>query len=285
MPAESILRSNYREQMDDLGLTRPDSVEGFEYLLYETAAMRWTEEFPPDRPPEYLFHVDQVDSVAANIVGTSILADDPEVLFRTHELAYTHDLGRAVHMGKYHPVVGARMLEHMQADDAAIDFAVDHHRMGLGLPQLGEYSRAQAAIDYQEGRSNVDPVLIFHETYGLAGCAVLIADSSKAYTDPDNPNMSRIAPFSEELFEELMQRQFRLNEENPAKGYAPGSARHRTEIAGRDMILRMIDFLRDQYGIDYIRAIEQSQQDVPTRDAHVHDMWQEITEQEYAMAA
>ena len=89
----------------------------------------------------------------------------------------------------------------------------------------------------------------YDQTFGIAGIAAVVADLSKAYIDPVDIHRSVIDDLTPEKGEALLERQISFG------SYDRNSPRHLNEIMGVQFILKLIDRMREAYGVDYHEAI------------------------------
>ena len=249
-------------------------------------------------PPEYLYHVIQVALTSGAQIETINKNDDVSsglnygYLYEqisTLIYAFVHDIGSAVEMGANHTRVGEYIAETVGFDSPVSKFTVDHHHFGLSIrDKLKGYilnkingTFTENKSDYVAGVLNgekdieLEKILkpmtkFFLQRFGVSGATVLIADSSKTYTDKDNPFVPKIAMFNQGLAKELISNQI-------DKGrYVANSDEALVEAVGTRFILYLIKYLTEEYGLDYERAIEKAKEQYQEFGKQfVQDNWQE----------
>jgi len=277
-PKTDKLITTRHKRPEDLPKT-PETIHNNSELLRRHIYRNFKEAYleigatPPEIIPESLVHIEQVSLVAECIAGDT-----------ARMYGYTHDIGRLrdveallhdatltdkknkLYNSNNHPLAGNFILRSEQFHELYSLFALDHHQMGLGFPIVGRPSVKQIIVggDGLIGTRSVEEIPeadilkgIHHidALYGAAGIAAILADLSKAYTIQNGvaSNRPTIAAFSKENAQLLIERLLLKGD------MKEGDERHKTELLGVRYILRMIDFLKESYGIDYGNAIQEAQ--------------------------
>ncbi|MFZ5844894.1 MAG: hypothetical protein ACOY0S_00305 [Patescibacteria group bacterium] len=240
---EGDYRSSYPSVAEGIALVngreKPATLMDLKRLVLTCAGGHLGETVAPE-PPGFIFHISQV----ATLAGIALIDQPEETQVAGQILAWSHDIGRAVELGRLHTLVGARMLESLGYDKKVVSFALAHHRWGLGLPN--PYN-GNFPLRVKEALEKDDVGVIFEEmiaNFGIEALVVLLADNSKELKTAGSFEPT-IVPFNEELGHRLIQVQINHGR------YQDGSYTHQVELIGMRFLLRLVPFLEDYLGINY----------------------------------
>lgn len=226
------------------------------------------QEFDENKPSEYLFHIMQVVVTSGALMQTMPEYDNLYSQITPIIYGLAHDIGRGIDMGPNHTYAGEAITQHLGLNDKVCRFTLDHHHFGLSIRQkLKEYILLKVNGMFSEdgpgfvkaileGEKDTDlkkvlnPLIkFFIQRYDIAGATVLIADSSKIYTDKNNPFLPEIGLFNKRVAFELIKNQI-------DKGrYGINSNEALVEAVGTRFIFSLINYLTNKHGMIYEKAI------------------------------
>ncbi len=250
----------------ELSSTGPLTLTKLKHIVVELAAKERGQEASFNHPPDYVLHVGQV----ATLAGISLINEPSEVQEVGQKLAWSHDIGRAVDLGKHHPIVGARMLEELKADSRLALFAVGHHRWGMGERAFANGVFPQEVIEAWKDHTIEKLYDRIEDKFGIASMAVLLADNSKVPAKP-GAFIPKICEFTEDLGMRLIDVQIERGR------YEKGSLAHRVDMIGMYFLLGMGPYIESRLGIHYPSIVAQAQhQWENVGEPEIIDLWNRI---------
>lgn len=231
-------------------------------IVFDLAVHSYKDLYGKDYPPPYLFHVSQVDTGS----GAMLVYQPSDVQRRAKMYAWSHDMGRALDMGRRHSILGARMIESLGMDNHYVRFAAAHHRWGQGLtaygndfPMLVDDATQSHNWDSVYRRLDITPL-------GIESLVVLLADNSKVLRTSGSFEPS-IVPYSQALGDELIQDQIKRGR------YWEGSYQHHVDQRGAIFLANIIPYLENRLEINYMATIEQAQERWPGQRREIVTLW------------
>jgi putative nucleotidyltransferase with HDIG domain len=216
-------------------------------------------------PPEFLFHVAQMD-----VVVDEELRGQPEAT-RNHgkQLVYAHDIGRTLDQKQDHTRVGAHLLRDLGFDPSLINFALAHHHWGLGVHGLSSDNfsgRVDAALSNGGIHSIVDDLV---QKQGIDAPAVLLADNSKRSVAADS--------FYTEIYIYNLRHADHLIRMQVERGrLVPDTAAYQKELLGAKFLHALIPEMEKRLGIFYPEVIARARERWPEAREIAIAKWQNI---------